>query len=190
MLLKKPLKTDNRRISLVYINVSNNPQKSSSTYIKLKINKHEIKTIVDSGAEVTLISKALAKKLKLRFTKMNDNVQYIAANNEVLLHSCFTILEILIGQWRTMQKAIVVDNLNADILLGTDWLTQYGVVINYAKALLTCGEFTTNLITTKTQTSFCINTVKSIVMSNGFRYQPFLTVLRSSQMKIQSDILT
>ena len=96
---------------------------------------------------------------------MNDNVQYIAANNEVLLHSCFTILEILIGQWRTMQKAIVVDNLNADILLGTDWLTQYGVVINYAKALLTCGKFTTNLITTKTQTSFCINTVKSIVIA-------------------------
>ena len=62
MLLKKPLKTGNRRISPVYINVSNNPQKSSATYIKLKINKHEIKTIVDSGAEVTLISKALAKK--------------------------------------------------------------------------------------------------------------------------------
>ena len=70
---------------------------------------------------------------------MNDNVQYFAANNEVLLHSGFTILEILIGQWRTMQKPIVVDNLNADILLGTDWLTQYGVVINYEKALLTCG---------------------------------------------------
>jgi hypothetical protein len=76
---------------------------------------------------------------------MNDNVQYIAANNEVLLHSGFTILEIVIGKWQTIQKAIVVDNLNADILLGTDWLTQYGVVINYEKALLTCGKFSTNL---------------------------------------------
>jgi hypothetical protein len=66
------------RISPVYINVLNNPQKSSATYMKLKINKQEIKSIVDSRAEVTLKSKALAKKLKLRITKMNDNVQYIA----------------------------------------------------------------------------------------------------------------
>jgi hypothetical protein len=164
MLFKKRVITGKTRISPVYINISNNPQKSSATYISIKLKNEEFKAIVDSGAEVTLINAALAKRLKLRVTKMNDNIQYIAANSGVIHHKGFTILDVAIGQWKTKQKAIVVDHLTADILLGTDWLSQHGVIINYEKKLLSCGKFFSNLTTSKIQTSHCICTTRAITI--------------------------
>jgi predicted aspartyl protease len=140
LLFKKLLATGKERISPVYINESNNPQKSSATYTNIKIRNTQIKAIVDSDAEVTLIIRSLAKRLHLKVTKTDDNIRYIAANNEVLPHS-FTILFIEIGQWKTKQKAIVVKNLSAELLLGTDWLKQQGVIINYQNNLLKCGKF-------------------------------------------------
>ena len=128
--------TGQSRISPVYINVSNNPNQSSAKFTKIKIKTEEFKAIVDSGPEVTLISSDLAKRLKLRVTKMNNNIRYIAANNEVIPHKGFTILDISIGQWKTKQKAIVVHHLTAEILLGTDCLAQYGVILNYEKKLV------------------------------------------------------
>ena len=116
MLLKKLIVTSQTRTSPVYINVSNNPHQSSATFTNIKIKTEEFKTLVDSGAEVTLISSDLAKRLKLRGTKMNDNIRYIAANNEVIPHKGFTIIDISIGQWKTKQKAIVVHHLKAEIL--------------------------------------------------------------------------
>ena len=180
MLLKKLLVTGQKRISPVYINVSNNPHQSSATFTNIKIKNAELKAIVDSGAEVTLISSDLAKRLRLRVTKMNDNIRYIAANNEVIPHKGFTILDISIGQWKTKQKAIVVHHLTAEILLGTDWLAQYGVSLNYEKKLLTCGKFSAKLITTKIQTSHFICTTNAIVVSplsshiEWFNYHTFL----------------
>jgi hypothetical protein len=95
---------------------------------------------------------------------MNDNIQYIAANSGVIHHKGFTILDVAIGQWKTKQKAIVMDHLTADILFGTDWLSQHGVIINYEKKLLSCGQFFSNLTTTKIQTSHCIFTTRAITI--------------------------
>ena len=39
--------------------------KNSATYIYLKLKGRNVKTLVDSGAESTLISKSLADQLKL-----------------------------------------------------------------------------------------------------------------------------
>jgi hypothetical protein len=68
MLFKKRVITGKTRISPVYINIPNSPQKSSATYISIKLKNEEFKAIVDSGAEVTLINATLAKRLKLRVT--------------------------------------------------------------------------------------------------------------------------
>ena len=104
MLFKKLLDTGKERISPVYINESYNPHKSSATYTNIKIKNVHIKAIVDSGAEVTLIALKLAKRLQLKKTTIDDNIRYIAANNEVLCHTGFTLLDVEIGQWKTNLK--------------------------------------------------------------------------------------
>ena len=165
MQFKKLLDTGNARISPVYINESYDPHKSSSTYTNIKINNIQVKAIVDSGAEVTIIALSLVKRLKLAVTKTENNTRYVAANNEVLTHTGFTIIDIKIGQWRTKQKAIVVEKLSTELLLGTDWLRQHGVIINYQKEILSCGRFSTKLYTAKIQTNHSIFTNKSITIA-------------------------
>ena len=176
MLFKKLLVTGKERISLVYINNSNNPHKSSASYTNIKIKKTQIKAIVDSGAEVTLINQSLAKRLNLQITKSDDTIRYIAANNQVLPHTGFTLLDIEIGQWKTKQKAIVVKDLSADILLGTDWLKQHGVILNYHKAVITCGKFTSKLLTTRLQTTHGIFTNKAISIAPLTSHVEWVTV--------------
>ena len=136
-----------------------------ATYTNIKIKNVHIKAIVDSGAEVTLIALKLAKRLQLKKTTIDDNIRYIAANNEVLSHTGFTLIDVEIGQWKTKQKAIVVKDLSAELLLGTDWLTQHGVIINYQKAILSCGKFSSKLLTTRRQTCHSIFTNKSITIA-------------------------
>jgi hypothetical protein len=144
------------RLSPVYLN---NPQTFSATYTNITLK------IVDSGAEVTLIDRALAKRLNLKISKMDSNIRYIAANNETIEHDGFTILSIEIGKWKTKQKAIVIRKLSTDLLLGTDWLQHNGVILNYQKCMLSCGKFYSPLLTTKTQITHCIHTNKSITIA-------------------------
>ncbi len=104
------------RLSPVYLNISNNPQTFSATYTNITLKTTKVKAIVDSGAEVTLIDRALAKRLNLKISKMDSNIRYIAANNETIEHDGFTILSIEIGKWKTKQKAIVIRKLSTDLL--------------------------------------------------------------------------
>ena len=135
-----------------------------ATYTNIILKTTKTNAIVDSGAEVTLINRALVKRLKLKISKTDSNVRYVAANNETIEHDGFTILNIEIGQLKTKQKAIVIKKLSTDLLLGTDWLQQNGVILNYQKRVLTCGKFCSPLLTTKSQITHCINTNKTITV--------------------------
>ena len=55
--------------------------------------------------------------------------------------------------------------MSTDLLLGTDWLQQNGVILNYQKRVLTCGKFCSLLLTTKSQIPHCINTNKTITVA-------------------------
>jgi len=74
--------------SPVFLNYSNSPQieKSSSTYVYLKINNEKCKVIVDYGAASTLIDKSVGKKLKLKVFEDDtlDQLEYLTANGEPL----------------------------------------------------------------------------------------------------------
>jgi len=96
---------------------------------------------------------------------MDSNIRYVAANNETIEHDGFTILSIEIGKWKTKQKAIVIKKLSTDLLLGTDWLKQNGVILNYHKSMFTCGKFFSPLLTTKTQITHSIHTNQSITIA-------------------------
>ena len=165
MQFKKLLGTGNARISLVYINESYDPHKSSSAYTNIKINNIQVKSIVDLGAEVTIIALSLVKRLKLVVTKTKNQTRYVAAINEVLTNTGYTTIDIKIGKWRTKQKAIVFEKLSTELLLGIDWLRQHGVIINYQKEILSCGRFSTKLFTAKIQINNTIFTNKSVTIA-------------------------
>ena len=83
---------------------SKNPQNSevrlrnSATYMYLKVGDVSIKTLIDSGAESTLISKKLAGILQLKVVPDDSNTVYIAANGQPLNTVGCTLLRFKLGQ--------------------------------------------------------------------------------------------
>ena len=82
MLLKKRIETGKEGISPVLTNSQNNPHYSLATFLHIKINETKVKDLIDSGAELTLISKKLVEKLKLKIYSLETTTKLIAANKQ------------------------------------------------------------------------------------------------------------
>ena len=142
--------------------------KNSATYVNISTHGKTIKTLVDSGAESTLMSWSLAKSLKLKILENDNNIVYIAANGQPLKTMGWTLLHFSMGKFEMTQKCVVIDKLSTNLLLGTDTLCNYGMVINYGNHTLSVGKITVNLYTNLKQTSTCINVCNSITIKpNG-----------------------
>jgi hypothetical protein len=136
--------------------------KNSATYIYLKLKGGNVKTLVDSGAESTLISKSLADQLKLNVSPDEENVLYIAANGQPLKNMGWTLLHFKMGQFEMTQKCIIIDKLSTNLLLGTDALQNYGMVINYLNHTLSVGKVSVKIYTKSKQTCSSINATSKI----------------------------
>ena len=158
------MNTGSTRTSPVLLNYTNSPQieKSSATYVNLKINNSKCKVIVDSGAESTLIDKKLANRLSLKIFEDDSKIEYITANGEVLKKSGWSIVEIMIGSYKFKQKCVVINNLCANILLGTDALVDHGMILNYRHKTLSVGKISLPLHTKEQQSFFCLSVTKRI----------------------------
>ena len=51
-----------------------------TTYVNFQVNNITTRTLIDSGAESTLLSKKLAEKLKLKIMADDGITIYVAAN--------------------------------------------------------------------------------------------------------------
>ena len=154
MLVKIGSTGSSKRFSPVLNNIIKDPLKiinikTSATYIKLKLKNKEIGAIVDSGAESTIINKNLAEKLKLKIANHRSDVKYIAANGQSLNMVGYCFLDLCISGKKIKQMAVVIDNLSTQLLLGTDMLSNYGMIINYSNKTLTIGEYSTKIFTNK-----------------------------------------
>ena len=159
----KLLATGQKRRSPVLMNYIDSPQpqnvilKNSATYVNTTMKGSIYKAIVDSGAESTLISSCLARKLRLKIMEPVDNTVYIAANKEILKTVGWTLHGLEIGQLKLKQKCIIIDRLSTDILLGTDTLVKYGMIIDFYQIFtLSCGKISVKIFTNYRQTASCL----------------------------------
>ena len=119
-------------ISPVLINGELNQRKKfSSTHIRIKINNCKTMALVDSGAAKTLVSTKFAKKMKLKTTKAVSNTKWVTANGSELENNGETVINLEIGTYSIEQRCTVIKNLVTDVLIGTDLLSNHGILINY-----------------------------------------------------------
>ena len=159
---KKLEQTGDERISPVLANAQYDPLKPNTLYLSLKINNKGVKALLDSGAEVTLISKKLANNLNLRINTTENNIKFIAANKQTMMVRGWTIINLKLGQLKQIQRAYVIEDLSTDFLLGLDWIKRNGSKIDFEKNTLKIGNQTFELLIKEKQSSFSVSTSRQI----------------------------
>ena len=150
--------------------------RNSATYVDLKVGDVSVRTLVDSGAESSLISKKLAEKLRLKVVPDDSNTIYIAANGQPLNTVGCTLLRFKMGQFEMTQWCTIISGLSTDLLLGTDALVHYGMVINFEKHYLSVGKVTAKIYTNMKQKTATINATSRIVLKPQGTHIEYMSV--------------
>ncbi|KAM0684808.1 hypothetical protein COBT_003984, partial [Conglomerata obtusa] len=95
-----------------------------------------IETVIDTGANFSVISFNLAKKLNLPIkTDIKTNIT-VANNASIKTYGSIENLPIYINEHYYPSAAIVLEETAQDILLGTNWISRYKCLIDLENNLL------------------------------------------------------
>lgn len=104
--------------------------------IKCRINKLSIPSaVLDSGANCSIMSKNIAKKLKLDIdTSRSTSLEGVATESDTI--GWVYNVPISIGFFTLVEDFIVVDDNNPALLLGTPWLDRARAMIDFQSRIL------------------------------------------------------
>ena len=109
-------------IPIFNVNVTNSPNSCL-----LKVQQLQYRALVDSGAEISLISKQAYDNLKYPIPFQRKKVFLQSVNGGALNALGSVDLEIKIGGLRLKQTFVIVTDLNRHVILGRDFLVNNGV---------------------------------------------------------------
>ena len=100
-----------------------------------------IDALLDSGADISLISDAAVQKRGIR-TQPLENPLYVvlADRTRVLATSCVPSLPLARDGWTDEVRCVVVPSLTQPLFLGRDWLQKWNPVINWVSGELSLAE--------------------------------------------------
>ena len=113
----------------------------------VKLGKQKFRTLVDTGAECSLMHCRIYDQLKNKPMLNNKKACLKSANGfELKCDDCITV-QICIGGTKMSQIFYVVRDLNRNIILGLDWLKQNNVRIYFdLKCLRINGKHYVHLV--------------------------------------------
>ena len=104
------------------------------------MGKLRCRTLVDSGAQVSLISKKMYDNLPFKPKMVRAGPKLQAANGESLKVLGSTNLTFTVNGLTMRQTFCVTDGLNRNFILGMDWLKDNGVRIYFDLGMLRIGK--------------------------------------------------
>ena len=112
----------------------------------VKIGRQRFRTLVDTGAECSLMHRRIYDQLKNKPRLTNKKVCLQSANGTELKCDGSITLQICIGGAEMSQDFYVIQDLNRNLILGLDWLKQNNVRIYFdLKCLRINGKHYVNL---------------------------------------------
>ena len=99
----------------------------SPNSILIKLASRHYRALVDTGAEVSVISERVYNSLKPKPQLENKNANLQTADGSPLSTEGLVRLQLKTGSYSTFHDFFVAKNLNRNCILGRDWLTQNGV---------------------------------------------------------------
>lgn len=105
----------------------------------------KFRALVDTGAEVSLISTRAYRQMKHRPQLAESKVALQGASGDSLHVRGLVALEFEVGGVKTTHSFHVVDNANRNVILGCDWLTKHRVRLYFDLHKMKVGEQYVNL---------------------------------------------
>ena len=100
-----------------------------------------IDALLDSGADVSLLSEETARKRGIRLEPLErPYVVRLANQTTVRATSCVSSLPLARGKWSDEVWCLVVPSLTQPLFLGRDWLSRWNPVIDWITGELVIGE--------------------------------------------------
>ena len=108
---------------------SNNMHDQANVYVELKLQGMSVPCLVDSGCELTLVPKELIKRFKTVDVRPSDQRIWAANNTPISIEGEVQLPFVLDGRclWTT---ALVSEDVE-EVMLGIDWLEQYGCIWDF-----------------------------------------------------------
>ena len=97
--------------------------------------------LIDSGADISLISEATVQKRGIE-TEPLENALWIVLANQTRVRAtrCVPALPLARGEWRDRVRCVVVPTLTQPLFLGRDWLVRWNPMIDWVTGCLSLGD--------------------------------------------------
>ncbi len=102
-------------------------------YLPIKINNRIIECFLDSGSNQTIIDEKLAESFNLKIDPIFDLVEVTSTVAESLGQSS---VEIEFNNKTKTLDVLIFKNIKENVLLGSDFLQMYGLIIDYENNLI------------------------------------------------------
>ena len=103
-------------------------------YIDIHIGTHQFRTLLDTGAQVSLVSEEFLKLCDPQFVKPSKNAATInlrSATGHSLEASEVVKIRVTIGKVRMYHDFLVVKDFKHDMILGVDFLNNRKAILDF-----------------------------------------------------------
>ena len=96
------------------------------------LNSFTTLVLFDTGASHSFISRTFVNKNALPIETMRNPIRVSSPGGEMLVHSWCRQLWLEVGTHRFPANLIILESQGLDVILGMDWMTCFGGVIDCA----------------------------------------------------------
>ena len=96
--------------------------------------------LVDSGSSISLVSEDIVRICSLHI-EHTDAIIMQTASCDTFKLSSFVLLPIKIGRFDVIHKALVCKHMVSPVILGTDFMSLYGIIVNFESKVITASGY-------------------------------------------------
>jgi hypothetical protein len=116
------------------------PEGEPVTIGKFPINQHPAVVLFDSGSSHSFMSQAFARKNEQLCTYLSYGYRISSAGADVLTNQMVQVATLELGSRKFRVNLIVMSGLVLDVIIGMNWMKDWGAVIDTGSRVLTLKD--------------------------------------------------